>query len=346
MRDANAGDPRVQREPIERRLLGSTGATVSRLGLGLAALGRPGYINVGHAADLRADYAPGAMELRAHAVLDAARGAGVTYFDVARSYGRGEEFLAHWLAARGIAPGECIIGSKWGYTYTADWRVDAPIHERKEHSLATFTRQIAESRALLGEHLALYQVHSATLDSGILDDARVLAAMARLRESGIAVGLTASGAEQLRVLDRALEVRIDGERLFATLQATWNVLERSAEPALERARAGGVAVIGKEALANGRLTERNRDPAFRAPLARLQAEAARLGTSVDALALAAVLDRPWADTVLSGAATVEQLRSNADACAVTFDERARSELEQLTEAPERYWATRSSLAWN
>jgi len=213
---------------VERRPLGKTGFEVSRVGLGLAALGRPGYINVGHARDLEEDYDPRAMEQRAHAVLDAARDDGVTYFDVARSYGRGEEFLASWLSRRGIAPGTCTIGSKWGYTYTAEWRVDAPVHERKDHGLATFTRQAAESRALLGSHLALYQVHSATLESGILDDARVLAAMARLREAGIAIGLTSTGPEQARVLDRALDVRVDGVRLFATLQATWNVLERSA----------------------------------------------------------------------------------------------------------------------
>ena len=33
--------------------LGDTGLVVSRIGLGLAALGRPGYINLAHAADFR-----------------------------------------------------------------------------------------------------------------------------------------------------------------------------------------------------------------------------------------------------------------------------------------------------
>ena len=44
------------------RLLGSSGLTVTPLGLGLAALGRPGYINLGHAADLAHDYDVAAME--------------------------------------------------------------------------------------------------------------------------------------------------------------------------------------------------------------------------------------------------------------------------------------------
>ena len=41
---------------MELRELGKTGLMVSRIGLGMAALGRPGYINLGHAEDLEKDY--------------------------------------------------------------------------------------------------------------------------------------------------------------------------------------------------------------------------------------------------------------------------------------------------
>jgi aryl-alcohol dehydrogenase-like predicted oxidoreductase len=102
--------------------LGSTGLPVSRIGLGLAALGRPGYINLGHADDLGGQYDVAAMELRAHAVLDMAWQAGVRYFDAARSYGRGEEFLGSWLRSRQIPAAEVTVGSKWGYIYTATGR--------------------------------------------------------------------------------------------------------------------------------------------------------------------------------------------------------------------------------
>ena len=104
--------------------LGRSGLTVSRLGLGLAALGRPGYINLGHAADLAHDYDVASMRERAHAVLDAAWRGGVRYFDAARSYGRAEEFLATWLHGAAIAPADVTVGSKWGYTYTAAWQVE------------------------------------------------------------------------------------------------------------------------------------------------------------------------------------------------------------------------------
>src|ERR671928_944529 len=130
---------------METRPLGRTGLTVSRLGLGLAALGRPGYINVGHGADLAGRTEVADLERRAHVLLDAAYEAGVRYFDAARSYGEAEAFLASWLGQRSLPSGAVTVGSKWGYTYTAEWQVDAERHEVKDLSPATLRRQLAES---------------------------------------------------------------------------------------------------------------------------------------------------------------------------------------------------------
>lgn len=319
---------------------------IDRFGLGLAALGRPGYINLGHAADLGHDYAVAAMQARAYAVLDAAWAAGIRHFDAARSYGRAEEFLAGWLASRAIAPESVTIGSKWGYIYTAGWRVDAAEHEVKEHSLANLERQRAESRGWLGPHLDLYQIHSATLESGVLDDRAVLEGLGRLRDEGIAVGLSLSGPRQADTLHRALEARVDGRRVFDAVQATWNLLEPSAGPALREAHAAGLRVIVKEALANGRLTARNQAVDFDGSRRRLVEAATRLRCSIDALALAAVLAQPWADVVLSGAATVEQLRSNLGALSAPWDAAAAAALQGIVEEPAAYWATRAALPWN
>src|SRR5688500_10857089 len=52
---------------MQLRTLGATGLLVSPIGLGLAALGRPGYINLGHAADLGHDYDVAAMTAHTHA---------------------------------------------------------------------------------------------------------------------------------------------------------------------------------------------------------------------------------------------------------------------------------------
>jgi aryl-alcohol dehydrogenase-like predicted oxidoreductase len=123
-------------------------------------------------------------------------------------------------------------------------------------TVETLRRQIVESRTLLGEGLRLYQIHSATIESGVLDDARVL--------------------------------------------------EPSAGSALADARAHGLGVIVKEAVANGRLTDRNTSEEA-SPLKRY-ADAHR--PSSDVVAIAAALSNSWVDVVLSGAVTAEQLTSN------------------------------------
>ncbi len=330
---------------MQARRLGTTTLIVTPLGLGLAALGRPGYMTLGHAVDLERDYAVASMHERAAALLDAAWAAGIRYVDAARSYGRAEEFLAAWLAARGHAPAALTIGSKWGYTYTAEWRVSAARHEVKDHTLATLERQLAESRACLGAHLGLYQIHSATLESGVLDDAAVLARLAALRAEGVAIGLSLTGPRQAETLQRAMDVRLDGVRLFDAVQATWNLLEPSAGAALATARTAGLGVIVKEALANGRLTARNADPAFAATRARLASIAARLACSLDALALAAALAQPWADVVLSGAAALPVLASNLTALQVPWSPQLAAEVAPLAEPAQRYWATRSAMPW-
>ena len=163
------------------------------IGLGLAALGRPGYINLGHGGDI-ADRGRERMERAAHDVLDAAYDAGVRAFDAARSYGAAEEFLAAWLRRRGLARADVYVSSKWGYAYTAGWRVDAEHHEVKDLGAGQLRRQWAETRALLGEHIRLYQIHSATLESGVLDDAAVRAELDAIRAEGVLIGLSVTGA--------------------------------------------------------------------------------------------------------------------------------------------------------
>ena len=318
----------------ELRTLGKTSLRVSQIGLGLAALGRPGYINLAHGEDLHGQTDVDAMERNAHEVLDAAFDAGVRYFDAARSYGKAEAFLASWLERRGLRPSEVTVGSKWGYTYTAGWRVDADPAEVKDLSSATLRRQFAESRALLGPHLHLYQIHSATIESGVLEDREVLEELRRLREEGLAIGVSVTGPEQPETIRRALEV--GG---FHTVQATWNLLERSAGPALEEAHTAGLGAIVKEVLANGRLTRRGGD-------SLLTKVAAERGTTPDALAFAAVLAQPWADVALSGATTVEQLQSNLAALEVDYDAELDRRLASLVEESGRYWSTRASLPWN
>ncbi|GAA0804693.1 aldo/keto reductase [Spirilliplanes yamanashiensis] len=291
----------------------------SRIGLGLAAVGRPGYITLGRAADLPAGRSVEAMRARAHELLDRAYAAGVRYVDVARSYGRAEEFLAGWLRERPDAA-DVVVGSKWGYTYTAGWRVDAGVHEVKDHGAATFDRQLGETRALLGDRLDLYQIHSVTPDSPALHDRDLHGRLAELAGRGTVIGVSTSGPAQAEAIRAALRVEVGGRPLFRSVQATWNLLEPSAGPALAEARDAGCVVIVKEALANGRLA---------------------VDGPGDVAALAAALAQPWASVVLSGAATGDQLASNLRAGTADPGEWA-----DLAVPAARYWRERSELPWS
>jgi aryl-alcohol dehydrogenase-like predicted oxidoreductase len=303
-------------------------ASTERLALGLAALGRPAYINLGRG-ELPADRTVEAMRAATWEVLDQAYVAGVRWVDVARSYGRAEEFLAGWLAAR--SPAGLTVSSKWGYAYVGDWRLDAPVHEVKEHSLARFTAQWAQTSALLGDVLSLYQVHSLTADSPLFDDLPLQDALAALP---VRVGFSTSGPHQADAVRRGLDLERHGERVFTAVQSTWNMLETSVGPALAEAHAAGAHVLVKEALANGRLAV---DPPR--PIAEY---AARHEVGPDAVALAAVLTLPWADTVLLGPAGPAQLRSNLAALTVP----GAASLPYVAVDPERYWADRAALAWS
>jgi aryl-alcohol dehydrogenase-like predicted oxidoreductase len=303
-----------------------------RIGLGLASLGRPGYLNLGHGDDLGEDRSVAALRARSFEVLDAAYGAGVRYLDVARSYGRAEEFLGAWLDER--APADVVVGSKWGYVYTADWEVAAAPPVVKHHDAETFRRQLSETRARLGDRLDLYQIHSATPDSGVLENEEVLRELQDLRASGVAIGVSVSGTAQTDTIDRAVALGS-----FDAVQATWNLHERAAGPALARAHDAGLNVIVKEALANGRLGPR-------APAAELARAASALGASPDAVALAAVLAQPFADVVLSGVATRATLASNLAAADLALADDVLATLGPLEEDSEEYWSTRSALPWN
>jgi len=330
------------------------------MGLGMAALGRPGYINLGREAsnsgigppevrtvEVMRDASDAAM--RANVRLAAVSGE-LPWFDCARSYGRSEEFVGNFFRKEGINPSEVYVSSKWGYSYVAGWKVslgDGEPHEVKDHSLENFNRQVLETAEKIGdEYLNLYQVHSATFESGILTDTAVHEALHRCRqERGWALGLSVSGPRQSEVIREAMKIFVDGERLFDSVQCTFNVLEQAAGEALTEARDAGMDVVVKEGLANGRALLH---PAL---VAACEAGGAFAGVKPDQLALAAVAAQPFRPRVLSGAVLVEHLESNLGATDVAkLLEKNPLVLKNLMEAckldSSDYWTERSALAWN
>lgn len=320
----------------------------AQLGLGMAALGRPGYVTIDHAAALGGDYDPAAMESHAHDVLDAAYELGVRYIDMARSYGKAEDFFASWIKRRGYSRAQIRVASKWGYTYTAEWSTRAEQHEVKDHSVETFSRQFGETMERLEGYLWLYQIHSVTAEGKTLNDGRLLDLIAAVKEMGLRVGISTSGPGQATAIRKAVEIKRHGRRLFDSVQATWNLFERGAESALKEAKDAGMRVVIKEALANGRLTNDNpnEDPLLSPYIPKLRAVADNHGTTIEMLALAAALARPWADVVLSGAATVEQLQANALARDFGFTKSIDEKLRQFAISSNDYWRARSGFSWN
>jgi aryl-alcohol dehydrogenase-like predicted oxidoreductase len=209
------------------------------------------------------------------------------------------------------------------------------VHEIKEHSRDRFLAQFARTRELLGDRLALYQVHSLTVDSPLFTDEALLADLAA---SGIRTGFSTSGPAQAETIRKALALTVHGKPLFTAVQSTWNPLETSVGPALAQAHRDGAHVLVKEALANGRLAVQPPEPVTKL--------AKRHKVGPDAIALAAALAQPWADTVLVGPASVPQLRSNLKAQDIGLTTTELDELTELARPPEEYWAHRATLPWN
>lgn len=321
-----------------------------KLGLGMAALGRPGYINLKREEIFgSSDSRPvEKMQKQADLVLDSLLANSADerpWIDCARSYGLSEKFVGEYLKKKNVKPSDVYVSSKWGYTYVADWNVQldkgAP-HEVKDHSVENFLKQVKETDDLIGEYVDLYQIHSATFESGVLENDDIHRSLhACKRDRGWAIGLSVSSPKQGEVLKRAMEIEVDGLRLFDSVQCTYNVLEQSAGPALLDAHKSGMDIIIKEGLANGRVLRHD----------VINDYAEKLSCTSDALALGCILAQKFEPRVLSGSVTPDQLTSNLKAKEIA--KKLRQDPDLLAEImgkcvmnSEDYWKERSALEWN
>jgi len=316
-----------------------------QLGLGMAALGRPGYINLNRDAVFGTENrSVDVMQSQANTVMDTLfQISSMPWLDCARSYGLSEKFVGEYLRNNKIDPASVYVSSKWGYTYVADWNVsldDGKPHEVKDHSAENFLKQVQETNECIGEYLNLYQIHSATFDSGILTDTQAHQALADCRkERGWAIGLSVSGPQQNDILRKAMKIKVDNVPLFDSVQCTFNLLEQRPAEALREAHAAGMDIIIKEGLANGR--------ALQHPSVIEYAQ--KLSCQPDQLALGCILAQDFEPRVLSGAVTSAQLKSNWKALNVC-EKLDPTLLEEIMKAcivkSEDYWDKRSALAWN
>ena len=312
----------------------------NKLGLGLAALGRPGYINLGHHQNIGPNKSKEAMYFQTEKVLNFAYQSGIQYFDVARVYGASEEFLSKWIRKQNQFNG--YVGSKWGYEYLADWKIDTDVHERKDHSAAFLKQQWVETRLNLGKNIDLYQIHSVTPESNVLNDRSVLNELQNIKKSGIEIGISTSGPSQAETIKKLLEIN-KVENLFTFIQCTINILEQSCQQILIEASESKINIIAKEIFANGRLSAANKE-FHQKEILILKNLALDLNLSLEELSLIWAYQQKYINIVLTGAATVEQLQSNIDA--ISKKDLTLPNLLELGTSKESYWQSRKSLKWN
>ena len=306
----------------------------------MAALGRPGYINLGHHQNIGPDKSKEAMYFQAEKVLNFAYQSGIQYFDVARVYGASEEFLSSWIRKQNQFNG--FVGSKWGYEYLADWKIDTDVHERKDHSATFLKQQWVETRLNLGKNIDLYQIHSVTPDSNVLNDREVLDELKKIKNAGVEIGISTSGPGQEEVIRKLIDIN-KMEKIFSFVQCTINILEQSCQVALMEASENGINVIAKEIFANGRLSSEN-SIFHQNEVLKFKNLAADLNLSLEELSLIWAFQQKYLKIILTGASTVEQLQSNI--IALSKAELAIPDLSEMGISTESYWSSRKSLEWN
>ncbi|KAK1748419.1 hypothetical protein QTG54_000358 [Skeletonema marinoi] len=203
----------------------------------------------------------------------------IPWLDCARSYGLSEKFVGEFL------------------------RSNMCLRQMFTSQASGDTRDVGH----IGEYVKLYQVHSATFDSGILTNTKVHEALSKCREEkGWKIGLSVSGPSQDDLFERQCKSK-------------YLVNNQRPHDALIEAHESVMDIIIKEGLANGRTLS---NPT-------LKELSSALNCQPDQLALAAILAQPFQPRVLSGSVTVDQLRSNLGSFYSIEDPESMSVAERL-----------------
>jgi aryl-alcohol dehydrogenase-like predicted oxidoreductase len=302
---------------VEIRPLGDSGLLVSRAGLGCN--------NFGRRVDLE----------RSRAVVDAALGQGITFFDTADIYGDGnsERFLGEILRGR---RDRVVLATKFGLGAGEAAR-GAPDYMR--------TALEGSLERLQTDYVDLYYYHR---PDGVTPIAETLGAMQELVEQGKAraIGCSNFSAEQLTEAERFARAR--GKARYCALQNQYSLLERDAETdVLPLCREYGVGFVPFFPLASGLLTgkyRRGEQPPAGTRLAasgrtisdeqfdrieRYAAFARDRGRSLLELALGALASQPGVASVIAGATSPEQVRANVAAASWELTPEELSDLATL-----------------
>lgn len=253
-----------------------------------------------------------------HAALDS----GVNFFDTADMYGgtRSEEYLGRALRGRRE---QVVVATKFGM------KVDEQRHGAKP----AYVRQAAEDslRRLSTDYIDLYQLHQPDPETPI---AETLAALDELVKAGKVreIGCSNFSAQQIREAEEAVP---DGAARFVSVQNEYSLFHREPErEVLAECERRGLAFLPYFPLANGLLTGKYRagrpvpqgtrisaterfgkllDEGHLQTVEALARFAESRGHTLLELAFSWLLARPVVPSVIAGATSAQQIRSNAAA---------------------------------
>jgi aryl-alcohol dehydrogenase-like predicted oxidoreductase len=315
---------------------------MEKIGFGTAAIGRPIYINIRHE-NPRVDLSLPAFRENGLKILDDAYNKGIRFFDASPGYGLAESLLIDWLQQKNDP--DIIVATKWGLSYVAGFDIKAEVHEIKEHSLEKLNAQWEFSKKLL-PHLKIYQIHSATIDTGVLDNKVILQRLQELKkEYKIIIGLTTTGVNQVEVLNKAVHIEIDNELLFSSFQCTYNIMDQSVSKLKEIFADTKRQLIIKESLANGRLIPNTSFKEHNELYTSITKLADKYNVGADAIAIRFCMDSFPGAVTLSGASSTNQLHSNLRAKTFTLQKEEIELLRGYKIDPTMYWDERKQLRW-
>ena len=271
------------------------------------------------------------------AVVDAALDEGINFFDTADVYGgtKSEEFLGRALGRR---RDEVVLATKFG----------AQLDEQRKGASPEYVGQAVEDslRRLRTDRIDLYQLHRPDPEVPIEDTLGALDELVRagkVRE----IGCSNFSAEQLREAERATR---DGGARFVSVQNEYSVLHREPErdvlPECERL---GIAFIPYFPLVSGLLTGKYRQGQPAPEGSRLQSRrgdslltdrnlavveeliefSESRGHTILELAFSWLLTRPAVVSVIAGATSSEQARSNAAAAGWRLTDEELAETDSI-----------------
>ncbi|MPY09214.1 aldo/keto reductase [Arthrobacter bussei] len=315
------------------RRLGTSGLSVSTVGLGCNNLGRAGTASE--------------SQKGTDAVVHAAIDAGITLFDVADMYGKAPGVSEIQLGeALGSRRDDVVLATKFGLDMGG---VNGPDWNARGSRRYIVRAAEASLRRLGTDWIDLYQYHAPDALTPIEES---LAALDDLVTSGKVRYVGHSNFAGWQIAEAEFTARSGGYTPFISAQNPYNLLDRRLErevvPAVE---AYGLGVLPYFPLANGLLTGKYRrnevpegsrlthsrqnvlDTADWDQLEAYSAFAAERGVSEVQVAFSWLAAQPAVGSVIAGATTPQQVRQNAGAADWTPTDEDLAELDRIFPAP-------------